>query len=120
MDVLDYGEQVVKNGLNLLNGPGNDLVSSTVMAAAGAHMVLFSTGRGTPYGCAVPTVKISTNSTLAKKKTNWIDFNAGALLEGQSAQKTADELFDLICQVASGKKTRNEINGFRETHLKTG
>ncbi|MGI6538992.1 MAG: UxaA family hydrolase [Caldicoprobacterales bacterium] len=114
VDVLDYGEQVVKNGLNLLNGPGNDLVSSTVMAAAGAHMVLFSTGRGTPYGCAVPTVKISTNSTLAKKKTNWIDFNAGVLLEGQSAQKTADELFDLICQVASGKKTRNEINGFRE------
>ncbi len=114
VDVLGYGEQAVVNGLNLLNGPGNDLVSSTAMAAAGAHMVLFSTGRGTPYGCSVPTVKIATNSDLAKRKPNWIDFNAGMLLEGHPADKVEDELFDLICRIASGEKAQNERNGYRE------
>jgi altronate hydrolase len=114
VDVIGYGEQAVENGLNLLNGPGNDLVSSTALAAAGAHMVLFSTGRGTPFGCPVPTVKIATNSTLAGKKPGWIDFNAGMLLEGCPAEKAADELFDLVCRIASGEKTQNEKNGFQE------
>jgi altronate hydrolase len=114
VDVIGYGEQAAENGLNLLNGPGNDLVSSTALAAAGAHMVLFSTGRGTPFGCPVPTVKIATNSTLAGKKPGWIDFNAGMLLESCPAEKAADELFDLVCRIASGEKTQNEKNGFQE------
>ncbi len=112
--VLAYGETVKEPGLNLLSAPGNDLVASTALAAAGAQIVLFTTGRGTPFASPVPTVKISTNSTLAKKKSGWIDFNAGVLAEDASMQEEADRLFDYVCQVASGKKVRSEEAGFHD------
>lgn len=83
-DVLSYGEKVAEKGLNLLSAPGNDLVASTALAASGAHIVLFTTGRGTPFASPVPTVKISSNSALYEKKKNWIDFNCGPLAEGTS------------------------------------
>lgn len=105
-DVLDYGDTAVKAGLSLLNGPGNDMVAVTNLTAAGCHMILFTTGRGTPLGAPVPTIKISTNTKLADKKTGWIDFDA------QSGK--ADELFKLILDTANGKETKNEINGYRE------
>jgi altronate hydrolase len=111
-DVLDYGERVKVKGLSLLNAPGNDLVSSTALAAAGAHMVLFTTGRGTPFGCPVPTVKISSNSGLAEKKSNWIDFDAGRLLEGAGRRELAGELFDYVLEVASGMQVKSEAAGF--------
>lgn len=111
VDVLDYGDRVIKNGLNLLNGPGNDMVAVTNLTAAGCHMILFSTGRGTPLGAPVPTVKIATNSALASKKKGWIDFNAGPILEGLDL--TAD-LFTYLLEVAEGKETKNEQYGYRE------
>lgn len=114
VDVLDYGQVVRKRGLNLLNGPGNDMVASTNLAAAGAQIVLFTTGRGTPLGTAVPTVKISTNSDLYNRKSNWMDFNAGELLEGHSMEELTDELLDFIIDIASGNKTKAEEIGFRE------
>ncbi|QCX32890.1 altronate dehydratase [Caloramator sp. E03] len=114
VDVLRYGERAVESGLNLLFAPGNDLVSSTALAAAGCQIVLFTTGRGTPYGTLVPTVKISTNSELFNKKSNWIDFNAGDLLEGKTLEDKTKELIDFIFDVANGKKTNNEKNGFSE------
>lgn len=110
--VLAYGETVATPGLNLLSAPGNDLVASTALAAAGAHIVLFTTGRGTPFACPVPTVKISTNSALASKKSNWIDFNAGVLVEDQSMEEVSKKFFDYIIDVASGKKVHSEIAGF--------
>lgn len=112
--VLTYGEQIQAHGLNLLEGPGNDIVSTTAMTAAGAHIILFTTGRGTPLGAPVPTVKIATNNPLAEKKSGWIDFNAaGTLSEGFIPER--DKLLALIYDIASGKKqTRNEINGYRE------
>ncbi|KRF41884.1 UxaA family hydrolase [Paenibacillus sp. Soil787] len=114
-DVVPYGERVVKPGLNLLEAPGNDLVSVTALTAAGAHIVLFTTGRGTPFGGPVPTVKISTNSELAGRKRNWIDFNAGRLLEGQSMEELIDELWESMIAIASGEMhTHNEKNGFKE------
>ncbi|CDZ23703.1 Altronate dehydratase [[Clostridium] cellulosi] len=114
-DVLEYGERCVTKGLNLLTGPGNDMVSCTNMAAAGAHMILFTTGRGTPFGPPVPTIKISTNTGLFEKKPQWIDYNAGKILTGTSFEEAADELFSLILDTASGKyKTKNEKNGYRE------
>ncbi|RIX47252.1 altronate dehydratase [Paenibacillus nanensis] len=114
-DVRKYGERVRKNGLNLLEAPGNDLVSVTALSAAGAHIVLFTTGRGTPFGGPVPTVKISTNSELAERKKNWIDYNAGQLLEGKSMAEMTDELWRQLIELASGaRKTHNERNGFRE------
>ena len=120
-DVLSYGEQVREAGLNLLFAPGNDLVASTALAAAGAQIVLFSTGRGTPFGCPVPTLKISSNSSLAERKANWIDFNAGTLVEGGTIQEKAHELFDFVVSVAEGRKTRNEINNFQSMAIfKTG
>lgn len=103
-DVLTYGEPIHLQGLSLLNAPGNDLVASTALAISGAQMVLFTTGRGTPFGCPVPTVKISTQSQIAGHKKNWIDFNAGALLEGTSMAEETDELFDYVLAVASGEK----------------
>lgn len=112
--VLAYGETVATPGLNLLSAPGNDLVASTALAAAGAHIVLFSTGRGTPFACPVPTVKISTNSALASKKSNWIDFNAGVLVEDQSMEEVSKKFFDYIIDVASGKKVHSEIAGFHD------
>ncbi|WP_274653535.1 UxaA family hydrolase [Paenibacillus humicola] len=113
--VWPYGERIGRSGLNLVEAPGNDLVSVTALAAAGAHVVLFTTGRGTPFGGPVPTVKISTNSELAQKKRNWIDFNAGRLLEDRSMEQLGEELVDAIVAVASGEEqTMNERNGFRE------
>ncbi len=114
VDVLDYGDVLSKNGLNLLNGPGNDIVAITNLMAAGVHMVLFTTGRGTPVGCPVPTVKVATNSSLAKNKSNWIDFNAGEILEGKDV---TEKFFDYCIDVANGRETRNEINGYREISI---
>ncbi len=114
VDVLDYGERVKKSGLSLLNGPGNDIVAITNLMAAGVHMVLFTTGRGTPVGSAVPTVKISTNRALAEKKQNWIDFDASPTLEGKSL---TNELFEYIINVAEGEETKNEKHGYREISI---
>ena len=114
VDVLDYGDLLTKNGLSLLNGPGNDMVAVTNLMACGVHMILFTTGRGTPLGAPVPTVKISTNRALYEKKSNWIDFNASPILEGVSTDALANEFLDYIIEVASGKETRNEENGYRE------
>ncbi|MFE9274574.1 UxaA family hydrolase [Paenibacillus glucanolyticus] len=117
-DVLHYGVRSSKPGLNLIEAPGNDLVSVTALAAAGAHLVLFTTGRGTPFGGPVPTVKIATNSELAARKKHWIDFNAGALLEGKSMDELHGELMNELIQLASGaEQTRNERNGFREISI---
>ena len=112
--VLDYGERVKTPGLNLLSAPGNDLVASTALAAAGAHIVLFTTGRGTPFASPVPTMKISTNSALANKKSNWIDFNAGVLVEDQTMTEQAKALFDYVVEVASGKQVCSEAAGFHD------
>ena len=112
--VLKYAEKVQTPGLNLLSAPGNDLVASTALAASGAQMVLFSTGRGTPFGCPVPTVKIASNSPLAHKKRNWIDFDAGRLLDGMTLEELGQDLMDYVLAVAGGKLTRNEENGFHD------
>ena len=115
--VLKYGERVKKSGMNLLTGPGNDIVSTTVQSAAGAHLILFTTGRGTPLGAPVPTVKIATNSNLAEKKSNWIDFNAGRLLS-ENSDTVLNDFITLIQRIASGEvKTRNEINGYSEISI---
>jgi altronate hydrolase len=114
--VLRYGEPAGPGGLSLLEAPGNDGVSSTAMVASGATVLLFTTGRGTPLGFPVPTVKISSNSEIAAKKPHWIDFNAGALLDGTSTMDDlADELFAYVLEVASGRqRTNNERQGYRE------
>lgn len=114
-DVLDYAEKATTPGLNLLSGPGNDLVACTALAAAGVHLMLFSTGRGTPYGSSVPTVKLSTTTDLYNRKKNWIDFNAGQLLDGVDMDTLGKEFFEYIIKLASGEvKAKNEINGYRE------
>lgn len=116
--VLNYGEMVNNNGLNLLTGPGNDQVSCTNLVASGAQMILFTTGRGNPFGSPVPTVKISSNSSLYNKKGHWIDFNAGKILDGVSFDKVTEEFFQYILEVASGKiQTQNEKNGYREISI---
>ena len=107
-DVLSYGEPVKKNGLSLLQAPGNDLVASLSLAVSGAHMVLFTTGRGTPFGCPVPTVKISSNTRLFEHKNGWIDFNAGELAQGKSMEALTQEFYDFVLSVASGEKTKSE------------
>lgn len=112
--VLKYGEQVSTPGLNLLSAPGNDLVAATALAASGAHIVLFTTGRGTPFACPVPTMKISTNSRLASKKSNWIDFNAGVLVEDEDMDETSKRFFDFVIKVASGEKVASEKAGFHD------
>lgn len=112
--VLAYGETVKVPGLNLLSAPGNDLVASTALATSGAHIVLFTTGRGTPFASPVPTMKIATNSILASKKNNWIDFNAGVLVENKSMDEVAKEFYNYIIEVASGKKVCSEIAGFHD------
>ena len=112
--MLKYAERVTAPGLNLLSAPGNDLVASTALAASGAQMVLFSTGRGTPFGSPVPTVKIASNTPLATKKHGWIDFDAGRLLAGKTLTELGEELMELVLAIASGKHARNEENGFRE------
>ncbi len=112
--VLEYGDRLQCNGLNLLSAPGNDLVASTALASAGCHVVLFTTGRGTPFGTFVPTMKIATNPTLAANKPNWIDFSAGQLIEGKDWNEVVPQFIDKILAVASGEKTRNEENDYRE------
>lgn len=113
-DVLEYGERISETGLTLLSAPGNDLVASTALAASGCHMVLFTTGRGTPFGTFVPTMKISTNSTLYQRKKDWIDFNAGQLVESETMETLAPRFIDYVLSVASGKRVQNEIKSYRE------
>lgn len=113
-DVIAIGESVKHNGLNLLTGPGNDIVAVTNLTASGCHMILFSTGRGTPVGAPVPTVKISTNTPLAERKPHWIDFDAGEAIDGTDL---SDKLLDCIISIANGKKTNNENNGYREISI---
>lgn len=115
--VLGYGDRLQVKGLNLLSAPGNDLVASTALASAGCQIVLFTTGRGTPFGTFIPTMKISTNSTLFRNKPNWIDFNAGQLVEGRPMKDVLNDFIDKIISVASGEKARNEINGYREISI---
>ena len=115
--VLEYGDRLQNDGLNLLSAPGNDLVASTALASAGCHIVLFTTGRGTPFGTFVPTMKIATNPTLAARKPNWIDFSAGQLIEGKTMEQLLPEFIDKILSVASGEKARNEINDYREISI---
>ena len=113
--VLSYGDKVSESGLNLLSAPGNDLVAATALAAAGAQIVLFTTGRGTPFASPVPTVKISSNTPLARHKKTWIDFDAGVLTEeGHTFESEAGALFDLVISVAEGKKVRSEEAGFHD------
>ena len=115
--MLDYGDRLTKNGLSLLNGPGNDIVAVTNLMASGVHMILFTTGRGTPLGSSVPTVKIATNNNLATKKKNWIDFDASPVLKEKTMDEVTDELLSYVIEVASGKETQNEINGYREISI---
>ncbi len=115
--VLRYGERVTEPGLTLLSGPGNDIVSTTDMAAAGAHMILFTTGRGTPLGSPVPTVKIATNHALAEHKADWIDFDASPMLT-EDQEKVTNELIKLVIAIANGEMhTKNEINGYSEISI---
>ena len=114
VDVLKYGERLKRQGLNLLSAPGNDAVATSALAGAGCHMVLFTTGRGTPYGGFVPTMKIATNSELAQKKKHWIDFDAGRLVHNMSMGELLDDFIDLVVATVNGKPTKNEINEFRE------
>jgi altronate hydrolase len=120
VDVLKYGEIIHRKGLNLVSAPGNDLVATSALAAAGCHMVLFSTGRGTPYGGFVPTIKISTNTELYHKKPHWIDFNAGSLVEDKDMPQLLAELIDYVVRVANGELTNNEKNNFREIAIFKG
>lgn len=112
--VLKYGETLKTNGLNLLSGPGNDLVAASALAAAGCHMVLFTTGRGTPFGTFVPTMKISTNTPLYNLKPHWMDFNAGTLVEDKTLSEVTEEFIKYVVEVANGKYVNNEINKFKE------
>ncbi len=114
VDVLDYGDRLTKNGLSLLNGPGNDIVAITNLTAAGCHMILFTTGRGTPLGGPVPTMKIATNKALAAKKHGWIDFDASPVLEGRAL---TEELLDYVIAVAEGEETKNENYGYKEISI---
>ena len=115
--VLKYGDRLQVNGLNLLSAPGNDLVAATALASSGCQIVLFTTGRGTPFGTFVPTMKISTNSNLYHNKPNWIDFNASELLEGVDMKDVLRNFIQLIVKVASGELVRNEVNGYREISI---
>jgi len=118
MDVIGYGDAVVTRGLNMLYGPGNDLVSATALTAAGAHLILFTTGRGTPFGAPAPTMKLATNTPLAERKSNWIDFNAGVVADGKrSLDEAAWDLLELVLETASGKQTCAERKGFREISI---
>jgi altronate hydrolase len=120
-DVLKYGERLTTNGLNLLSSPGNDLVAATALGAAGCHLVLFTTGRGTPFGSFVPTMKISTNTPLYEKKPHWIDFDAGPIAEGEPIGDVLEDFIPYLVDVASGTVVNNEKYGFREIAIfKTG
>lgn len=113
-DVIGYGEQVTAHGLSLLYGPGNDLVSATALTAAGAHIVLFTTGRGTPFGAPAPTVKIASNSGLAARKPRWIDFDAGPVADGEPIAEAAKRLYALVLDIAGGRPSKTELLGYRE------
>ena len=116
--VLKMGDRIKTNGLNLISTPGNDLVATTTLGCAGCQMVLFTTGRGTPFGGFIPTMKISTNTALYEKKKNWIDYNAGDLVDKKDMDQLLEDFIDLICDVASGRKqTKNEVNNFREISI---
>ena len=120
-DVLRYGDTLQTRGLNLLSAPGNDLVAATALAASGCQMVLFTTGRGTPFGTFVPTMKISTNSPLFNAKPQWIDFNAGVIADGEPMENVAARFIDFVIEKASGSAVNNEKNGYREIAIfKTG
>ena len=112
--VLEYAERIRTKGLNLLSAPGNDLVASTALAASGCQIVLFTTGRGTPFGSFVPTMKISTNTALADAKPSWIDFNAGVLAQGKPMEEVAARFTDYVLAVAGGESVNNEKHGIRE------
>lgn len=112
--VMAYGERLQTKGLNLLSAPGNDLVAATALASSGCHIVLFTTGRGTPFGTFVPTMKISTNSNLAAHKPGWIDFNAGVIVENEPMETTCRRFIDYVIQVASGEPVNNEKKNYRE------
>lgn len=121
--VLEYGDTVIVNGLNLLSAPGNDLVAATALAAAGAHIVLFTTGRGTPFACPVPTMKISSNTAISKKKSVWIDFNTGTAVDEEkiSIETLGQNLYDFVIDIASGKKVKSEESGYHDMAIfKTG
>ena len=119
--VLDYGEQLHSEGLSLLSAPGNDLVASTALAAAGCQIILFTTGRGTPFGTFVPTLKVSSNSALFHNKPAWMDFDAGTLISGTDMEKVFHSLKELVIATANGHQVRNEINGYRGMSIfKTG
>lgn len=121
VDVIPYAGAVRKKGLTLLEAPGNDAVSSTALAAAGATLILFTTGRGTPLGFPVPTVKIASNSALAERKPNWIDFDAGPLIEAGDPSEIDAAFLQMLIEIASGKPTRNELNDERSIAIwKTG
>ncbi len=117
VDVLDYGEQMIRNGFYLLNGSGNDQVSTTNLVASGVNLIVFTTGRGNPFGNIVPTIKVSSNTELAIKKPNWIDFDAGLVLKGESFEKLTEEFLKYILRVSSGELTNNEIFGFKEISI---
>ncbi len=112
IDVLKYGDIVKSKGLSLLQSPGNDIVAITALMAAGSNVILFTTGRGTPVGGPVPTIKISSNENLAIRKSNWIDFDASKILD--DVESVSNEFFDYVLSVANGKKVKNEINEYRE------
>ena len=115
MFILSYCDPVKERGLNLVQGPGNDLCAITALMASGAQLVLFTTGRGTPFGVPAPVIKIASNTPMAERKKCWIDFNAGVAADGvRSLDECAQDLLDLVCEVASGKKTRSEEQGYRE------
>lgn len=114
VDVVSYGDQVSIKGLNLLSSPGNDIVSTTALAAAGCHIILFTTGRGTPLGSVIPTIKVATNHDIFIRKNNWMDFDASPLLSGQSLDELTDEFLAYILQIASGQLTKSEILGYHE------
>ena len=113
-DVLPYASAVTKPGLNIIQAPGNDLVASTALALSGCHMVLFTTGRGTPFGTFVPTLKISTNTPLSVRKSNWIDFNAGDIVNGESRDSALSRLTDKVMATANGEALRHELNGAKD------
>lgn len=121
VDVLTYAQPVTKPGLNLLQAPGNDLVAASALALSGCQLVLFTTGRGTPFGSFVPTMKISTNTQLAEFKANWIDFNAGTLVEDEEPQAVLERFIGKVLATAGGERLKHEETGFKEIAIfKTG
>ena len=117
-DVLYVGDKCVEHGLNLLNGPGNDMMACTNIASIGSQLILFTTGRGTPFGTYVPTIKISTNTALSIKKSKWIDFNAGRIVDGEDMNSVFKAFLDYIIKVINGETyAKNEINGFNEISI---